>query len=201
MPKTKLSISMTITEFENGYWYTNELKDFAQTIGIPSANKLRKDELEKAIQFFLKTGNAGNVVKRKLSQTGIKDTEKGLRLSLPVINYINNKETKAFIEKEARKIVPGLKKRSGSSYRLNRWREEKLTSGARITYKDVVDEYVRLNQLTEAFEKIPQVRYINFLSEFLKKEKNATQAQAIKAWKEVKKLDMPNTYDAWKKRS
>ncbi len=50
--KAKLSKSMTLTQFENGYWYTGELKDFAETIGIPSASKLRKDELEKAIIFF-----------------------------------------------------------------------------------------------------------------------------------------------------
>jgi SAP domain-containing new25 len=47
---------MTLTQFDNGYWYTNELKEFAQTIGIPSASKLRKDELEKAIKFYLQTG-------------------------------------------------------------------------------------------------------------------------------------------------
>ena len=47
---------MTITQFENGYWYATELKTFAEAIGIPSANKLRKDELEKAIISFLGTG-------------------------------------------------------------------------------------------------------------------------------------------------
>ena len=52
--KAKLSTSMTLAQFDNGYWYTTELKEFAETIGIPSANKLRKDELEKAVQLFLK---------------------------------------------------------------------------------------------------------------------------------------------------
>jgi hypothetical protein len=54
--KTTLSRSMTLTQFDNGYWYAAELKEFAETIGIPSANKLRKDELETAIKHFLKTG-------------------------------------------------------------------------------------------------------------------------------------------------
>jgi len=40
---------MTATQFDNGYWYATELKDFAERIGIPSASKLRKDELETAI--------------------------------------------------------------------------------------------------------------------------------------------------------
>jgi hypothetical protein len=31
-------------------------KEFAEMIGIPSATRLRKDELEKAIKLFLETG-------------------------------------------------------------------------------------------------------------------------------------------------
>lgn len=41
--KTKLSTSMTSTQFDNGYWYSTELEDFAERIGIPFASKLRKD--------------------------------------------------------------------------------------------------------------------------------------------------------------
>ena len=50
--RVKLSASMTVNEFENRYWYATELKDFAQVLGIPSASKLRKDELERAIRSF-----------------------------------------------------------------------------------------------------------------------------------------------------
>jgi hypothetical protein len=39
--------TMTPRDFENGYWYVDPLKNFAQRIGIPAAEKLRKDELEK----------------------------------------------------------------------------------------------------------------------------------------------------------
>ncbi len=53
--KAKLAKSMTVTQFDNGYWYATELKTFAKAIGIPSAGKLRKDELEKAIISFLGT--------------------------------------------------------------------------------------------------------------------------------------------------
>lgn len=72
-PKTKLSMSMTLAQFDNGYWYTIELKEFAETIGIPSANKLRKDELEKAIKLFLETGKIKSPIKRSLSTSGAKD--------------------------------------------------------------------------------------------------------------------------------
>jgi hypothetical protein len=45
----RLSATMTLREFENGYWYLDDLKDFASQIGIPAATRLRKDELERAI--------------------------------------------------------------------------------------------------------------------------------------------------------
>ncbi|HKQ79152.1 MAG TPA: hypothetical protein VJ810_35985 [Blastocatellia bacterium] len=54
--QAKLSKSMRLDQFDNGYWYTTELKEFAEAIGVPSANKLRKDELEKAIRLFLEAG-------------------------------------------------------------------------------------------------------------------------------------------------
>ena len=38
-PTTKLSTSMTLTQFDNGYWYATDLKNFAKTIGIPSTSK------------------------------------------------------------------------------------------------------------------------------------------------------------------
>jgi hypothetical protein len=50
-----LSPTMTLRDFENGYWYLDQLKHFAERIGIPAAKKLRKDELEKAIVAFLRT--------------------------------------------------------------------------------------------------------------------------------------------------
>ncbi|HEV3057439.1 MAG TPA: hypothetical protein VGY48_04285 [Vicinamibacterales bacterium] len=36
--KPKLSTSMTLTQFDHGYWYATELKAFACTIGILSAS-------------------------------------------------------------------------------------------------------------------------------------------------------------------
>jgi hypothetical protein len=204
MAKSKsagLSPTMTIEEFDNGYWYATEVRKFAESIGIPSANKLRKDELEKAIKNFLQTGKKEVPTKRNLSKAGEKDLDKGLSLDLPVVNYTSNKETKDFLVAESRKIVPGLKKRSGARYRLNRWREEQLTAGTGITYRDLINKYIELNQGEGPFKRVPSGRYINFLSDFLKNEKGATREDGIKAWKELKEMDIPKTYEAWKKES
>jgi len=196
--RTKLSKSMTVAQFDNGYWYAVEIKRFAKAIGIPSVSRLRKDELESAIKLFLQTKRIASPTKRTLSKAGIRDVEKGLSLTLSVVNYTSNTETKDFIVREAKKLAPDLKRKSGVCYRLNRWREEQLTSGARITYGDLVKQYVTLNETEERFAHIPSGRYINFLSDFLSSERGATKDEALKAWKELKNLDAPKNYEAWK---
>ena len=111
---------MTLTEFDNGYWYATELKEFAEAIGIPSAAKLRKDELEKAIELYLATGKIENPTKRSLSTSGVKDVELGLRLDLPVVLYTNDKETKDFLEREAQRLVQMNSSPSRPTSRCNR---------------------------------------------------------------------------------
>ena len=108
---------MTVTQFDHGYWYATELKHFAKGLGIPSASKLRKDELEHAIRVFLRTGAIALPSKRRLSAPTERDVERGLHLDLLVVGYRNDAETKQFLEQEARKLVPGLKRRSGARYR------------------------------------------------------------------------------------
>src|SRR3954471_16982306 len=136
MARTKLSRRMTLRQFDHGYWYATEIKSFARSLGLPSAHKLRKDELEVAIRHFLATGKVRSPTKRELSRSGIKDVDRGLRLDLPVILYTNDHETKAFLEREARRLDSSFKRRSGSRYRLNRWRDDQLARGVRITYRD-----------------------------------------------------------------
>jgi hypothetical protein len=123
----------------------------------------------------------------------------GLTLALPVKNFTDNHQTKEFIKREALKIRPGLKKKSGAQYRLNRWREQQIANHKRITYEDLIKQYIRLNETIGSFKRIPQARYINFLSEYLSNEKPATRQDAIHAWKRLKKLDAPKDYKSWKK--
>jgi hypothetical protein len=191
-----LSPKMTLRDFENGYWYLDELKNFAERIGIPAAKKLQKDELEKAIVTFLRTGTPALPTKRSLRKTGVKDVERGLDLNLQIENYTSNRETKDFIVEQAHLMAPELREKSGVWYRLNRWREELTTSGKHTTYGDLVRRYIALNKM-ERFEKIPHGRYINFVAEFLAADKGVTRAEAIAAWTELKDLDVPKDYASW----
>jgi len=187
---------MTVRDFENGYWYLDQLKNFADRIGIPDAKKLRKDELEKAIVAFLRTGNAALPSKRSLRKTGIKDIQRGLNLKLRIENYTSNRETKDFIVEQARMVAPDVREKSGVWYRLNRWREEQTTSGEHVTYGDLVRRYIVLNKM-QRFERVPHGRYINFVADFLEADKRATRTEAIAAWTELKELDVPKDYVSW----
>ena len=193
-----LSPTMTVRDFENGYWYREQLKDFGERIGIPAATKLRKDELEKAILVFLRTGKAALPTKRALRRTGLKDVERGLHLNLRIEHYTSNRETKDFIIEQGRRLAPEVRMKSGVWYRLNRWREEQITSGARPTYGDLVRQYIALNRM-QRFDRVPIVCYVNFISDFLAADTKATRPEIIAAWKEVKKLDVPKDYASWVK--
>jgi SAP domain-containing new25 len=194
----KLSATMTLRDFENGYWYLEQLKNFAERIGIPAAKRLRKDELEKAIITFLRTGKAVSPTKRSLHKTGVKDVERGLSLKLRIGNYTSSRETKDFIVEQADRIAPEVREKSGVWYRLNRWREEQIASGKHPTYGDLVRHYIALNKI-ERFKKIPHVRYINFIAAFLAADTGSTRAEAISAWTELKELDVPKDYASWVK--
>jgi hypothetical protein len=194
----RLSPTMTLREFENGYWYLDDLRDFAIQIGIPEAQRLRKDEIERAIVTFLCTGTVSLPTKRALSKTGAKDLERGLSLNLRIEHYTSNRETKDFIVREAGKVAPEVREKSGVWYRLNRWREEQITNGNRPTYGDLVRQYVVLNRVGR-FDKVPHCRYINFVAEFLAAEKSGTRSDAIAAWAELKTMDIPKNYASWSK--
>jgi hypothetical protein len=191
-----LSPTMTVRDFENGYWYLDQLKHFAERVGIPAAKKLRKDELERAIIAFLCTGNRSLPTKRPLRKTGVKDVERGLNVQLRIENYTSNEETKNFIVEHARKMAPDVHEKSGVWYRLNRWREDQIVNGEHPTYGDLVRQYIVLNKM-DRFERVPHGRYINFIADFLEADKGATRTEAIAAWTELKELDVPKDYLSW----
>jgi hypothetical protein len=178
-----LSESMTETQFTNGYWYVTELQDFAARIGVASARRLRKDELEKVIRHFIPTREVKTFLKRGLTRAGVKDVDKGLSLDLPVVNYTSNRDTKGFIEREAAKLVPEFKRKPGTRYLLNRWREEQLHAGRRITYGDLVRQAIVLNRTKQGPLRVEHGRYINFISDFMAQNPGRSHKDAVRAWK------------------
>ena len=195
--KRKFSVAMTLCAFDQGYWYATELRAFARKMEIPFATKLRKDQLEAAIKDRLFADGAKAEAILVAPKQGPRDVDQGLRLDLPVIHYTSNKETKLFIEREAAKIQPGFKRASGTRYLLNRWREEQIAAGGRITYRDLVLQAIVLNENKRGPLRVEHGRYMNFISDYMADNKGAAHRDAVRAWHEVKTMDAPKTYAAW----
>ena len=186
---------MTIQEFENKYWYTSELKVLAKSLEIPFGLKIRKDQLEKMIIHFLETGtvNKKNCYRSKSRNRDI------LNSHTYVENFSNKKETWEFIHSEMDKRMPGLQPKSGAKYWLNRWIEDKLSHGEKITYNDAICEYIRLNKTEGKLPQIPSCKFNNFISDYLANEKNATREEALEAWNKLKDMKIKKDYITWKK--
>jgi hypothetical protein len=195
--KRALSAAMTLRAFDNGYWYAAELREFAVRMRIPSASKLRKDQLEAAIKdlLFAKGANLAGI--SVTPKDGPRDVDRGLHLDLPVVHYTSNAETKSFLEREASKIQPGFKRASGTRYLLNRWREEQIAAGRGITYHDLVLQAIALNQSKRGPLRMEHGRYINFISDYMAGHRSASHDDAVRAWHEVKAMDAPKTYTSW----
>jgi hypothetical protein len=188
---------MSASQFDNGYWYAAELRAFAADLGIPLASKLRKDELEKAIKQFLTSGKIKPPARSIVLHSNDPDSTRPLSARRAIVVYKNDKATWDFVEREAQRLHPGMKRRSGARYRLNRWREAQIEAGKKPTYGDLAAEYARLSVMPKPFAQIPQDRYVNFLSDFFAAEKGATRKTALQVWAELKRLDLPKNYRAW----
>ena len=186
---------MTIKEFENKYWYMSELKELAKSLKIPFDSKIRKEQLEEMISQFLQTGIVSKKNSSKIKSCNVDI----LDLNSFVDNFRNTKETWKFINTEMDKRAPGLKIKSGAKYWLNRWIENKLSHGEKITYNDVICEYIRLNKTEGKLPQIPSCKFNNFISDYLANEKDATREAALEAWKKLKDMKIKKDYITWKK--
>ena len=153
--------------------------------------------LETAIKDLLFADGAKVETISVAPKQGPRDVNRGLHLDLPVVHYTSNKETKLFIEREAAKIQPGFNRASGTRYLLNRWREEQIAAGGKITYRDLVLHAIELNESKRGPLRVEHARYINFISDYMADNNSAAHDDAVRAWHEVKAMDAPKTYDAW----
>jgi len=187
---------MTIKEFENKYRYMSELNALAKSLEIPFDSRTRKDLLEELIIQFLQTGT---VNQKKHFRSKNRNTDI-LNNSSYVENFSNKKETWEFIHGEMDKRVRGLKPKSGAKYWLNRWIEDKLSHDEKITYNDVVCEYIRLNKTEGKLPQIPSCKFNNFISDYLANEKDATREDALGDWDRLKDMKVKKDYVTWKKK-
>lgn len=174
-----------------------ELKDFAKNIGVKAVTKLRKDELEEIIKKYILSGKISQKIIKKDINSKVKDYENSqLTLETMIINYCNDKTTKAFILDEAKKIQENIPKKSGVWYWLNRWREDNIDN--QITYGDLINKFLDLSNKKERLPQIPSTKMNNFISDFIE-AKEGGKKEALEIWEKLKKMDISKTYESWKK--
>jgi len=196
--RARLSLTMSVEAFENGYWYATEVRSFAKSIEIPRVSALRKDELEDLIKHFLRTGRVKVTARRPQAPPGTADSDRPITRRRRVVHYKNDRATKDFLDDERARLAPGQRQKPGARYRLNRWREERMAAGQATTYGELAKKYAELSDHEGPFPQARSGRYINFLSSYLRNEADATREEATGAWHELKNLDTPKTYVGWK---
>jgi hypothetical protein len=99
---------MTETEFDNGYWYANDLKKFAEQVGSLRRGACERASWSRRLSISCVLGAATSFARRTLTKSGPRDVDLGLRFDLPVVHYASNRQTKDFIELEGAKLEPGF---------------------------------------------------------------------------------------------
>ena len=193
---SKLRPSMSVKEFDDGYFYVAELKVFARQLGI-AVGRRRKLELEAVIRHFLQTGLV-------LPAKPVPDRRSGeardrLAAESIVRNYVDDARTKAFLRDMVHASVPSLKDKSGQWYWLNHWRRMQLQAGERITYADLANRLLELMCTEGRLPRIAAARFNNFITDFREDPINIgkSRAEAVAAWEHIKSVPGPKTYEAY----
>ena len=193
---SKLRPSMSVEEFEDGYFYAAELKAFARQLGIPVGRR-HKLELEALISEFLRTGTVPLAKPEPDRRSG--KSRDSLAPETIVRDYVDDRRTKAFLRDLVHARVPQLKDKSGQWYRLNEWRRSQLRAGQRITYADLGNRLLELMRWEGRFPRIPAGRFNNFVADFWAdpRNKGKSRAEAVAAWEYIKSVPGPKTYQAY----
>ena len=192
----KLRPSMSVEEFDGGYFYAADLKAFARELGI-AVGRRHKLELEALIRDYLRTGIVppAKPVPGRRSGDG-RDT---LAAETVVQIYVDDRRTKDFLRDLVHARAPSLKDKSGQWYWLNDWRRTQLQAGKRITYADLANRLLELRRTEGRLPRIPAARFNNFITDFRADpvNKGKSRAEAVAAWECIKSVPGPKTYAAY----
>ncbi len=193
-----LTKGISVQEFDEAYFYADELKQFAREIGIVAGN-FRKLELEDQIREYLQTGRVSERRSVPNRRTGAPRDE--LAADRPVQNYVDDKSTKAFLLDLVATQDPDVRPKSGQWYWLNDWRRSQLASGTRITYGDLACRLLELMRTNGRLPQIPSARMNNFITDFLQDpiNRNVPRKDIMREWERLKAHPGPKTYAEYRK--
>jgi SAP domain-containing new25 len=195
--KHNLRADITIEEFDAIYFYADELKRFARTLGISVGNS-RKFEVEAMIREFLTTGQKpSRCPVGPRANLGERDV---LAINARIINYVGDRRTKEFLLSIVAHMAPTLKPKSGQWYWLNDWRRLRQSERASFTYGDLADHLRSLMEQPGRLPQIPSARMNNFISDYLADPTNVgvSRTEIMDAWNELKLRPGPKTYHAYR---
>ncbi|MCY4025917.1 MAG: SAP domain-containing protein [Acidobacteria bacterium] len=192
----KLRSSMSVEEFDDGYFYATELRAFARQLGIPVGRR-RKLELEALIRGFLRTGVVPVPTPEPHRRSGAGRDR--LAAGTVVRNYVDDRTTKDFLRGLVHARAPSLRDKSGQWYWLNDWRRGQLQAGRHITYADLGNRLLDLMRTEGRLPRIPAARFNNFMTDFRADpaNKGKSRADAVAAWEHIKSAPGPKTYAAY----
>lgn len=194
----ELNKYMTVEEFEKGYYYAAELKEFAKSLGI-QVGTLRKNEIEEYIKSYL-LGTGYQTLPKSISNRENAGARDHLSVDTVITNYVSDKATKTFLKEEIYKRDQSVKDKSGQWYWLNDWRKEQIRNKKSITYQNLIDKLYELMTTEGKLPQIPSTRYNNFITDYLldPDNKGSTRQKAIKEWERLKKMPVRKTYIEYK---
>ncbi len=192
----RLRPSMSVEEFNDGYYYAADLKVFARQLGI-AVGRRHKLEVEASIREFLRTGSVP-LARPEIGQRRGKQRDE-LAAGTIVRNYVDDRSTKAFLLDLVHARAPSVKDKSGQWYWLNNWRRTQLQSGTNITYADLADRLLELMCTEGRLPRLPAARFNNFITDFRTDpvNKRKSRTEAVAAWEHIKSVPGPKTYEAY----
>ena len=192
----KLRASMSVKEFDDNYFYAEDIKAFARRLGI-SVGRRRKLELEALIRDFLRTGVAPPAKPMPDRRSG--EGRDRLAAETVVRVYVDDRRMKTFLRDLVHACAPSLRDKSGQWYWLNEWRRTQLQAGQRITYADIGNRLLELMRSEGRLPRIPAARFNNFVTDFKADpaNKSKSRADAVAAWECIKSVPGPKTYEAY----
>ena len=184
---------MSVKDFDDGYFYMSELKDFARATGIAVGNR-RKIELEEAIREYLSSGAVSGHAPRRNRIAG--QPRDALTPDSVVKNYVDDRQTKDFLLTLVLAEHPGLTNKSGQWYWLNDWRRNQLAAGRTLRYAQLSRQLRTLMETPGRLPQIPSARMNNFITDFRASPGGADTPhdEVMSAWQWLKKQACPKTF-------
>ncbi|GKV55299.1 hypothetical protein NCCP2222_12460 [Sporosarcina sp. NCCP-2222] len=182
-----LHIDLSVEEFLDYYWLKAELQEFCRGNGLSAAGS--KGEITDRISTFLRTGEIINPIRQATARP-----KKQQELNLDTVitaNHRCSQNVRAFFKT----VIPAFhfstfiqhyfKQNIGKTYRdaVTAWREEEERKKDPSYKRDIA----------------PQFEYNRFIRDYFAdpNNKGKSQAEAIKAWDNCKRLPGSRTYHSF----